>query len=1098
MPCIPLQISKSSIIPLIENEVAVIDTDLGFALINTLSATEFDFQTIVSEDNVNTSMLTFWIPNDIKRNFPCSLSVKDKKGNTIDFTVEHCGNILPQTGAPGEPPRHETKGEHWRRIGEKCNPSFKNRLTVIAPVSTQNASQKRRFGLLKDSAVDVQNQQISYTYSEEMYPWILFLDFLPERDILNTYLTHFSQFESVNGDKGDYCKQSSLRFEYVSKFTRIMMFEVPSGKQCQINRIDGLEGSLYLTKVDALQIYPFKACYLVLLVPPFFDFRALLTADIKVEALAAWKFSIFGDSHTMGRATPASQVTSNHPQHRTKHQQSEHFSKSNRAPADIPGSNTPSEKLPAYAAVGTTPAPTPASQHVNPYQNSPALTDTVAEASLPDVAKGTADRICSNGECKAAERACKTPNRDSTHGNSRNDPPTVSPTIPWTHLPASQSSQCDEKPTTHMAIDQAQHSECAPEFGEGDQEMLPSQPVHLSTPLKKIINIEDEALSSQKTCLREQQAAGSEIKNSQGEVANLINKLSDPIITPSSPPDAFEPLPDSNDQHHNSDPIVSTPPSQHQALDTVPEHLPGNDQPSDMLPLSPDDSFVVEVTKDLQNSAPPPKNMSPHIPTVDKGATRSPIQDAFKRSSVLPANDKTRVCIDITGEDEDTRHTGSTQSSIERETQNQPLQLRFASLSPFTEVSRKWFHTFDANVIDALATKAQDIAINCGHLPSMNTALYLLSQGPWVPTHVSIHVRQAALAAVGVGWSWVNQVPTAFPFTCYEACLSLATLSAIPSNHVTPNEAIYEPYSTVCANLCQQTRNFLFSRFVLQCQACTKPSTVQIDTFMVTIKTDTRVEELCDLLVPTWNDDAVTECKVCSCLDVSKAQWKCSKLGPLIVIRIMTSQGASLPKLEEERLPLGHTFMFQGREYEIRCLITTTRVDIACQMIVLHTSQSGMISVYDHNNGIRVVERKHVSGKLLISGLVVLPVNSPKAILMTKQLAEAAGGGEVAQYKKKQIKVVKGFLKSPRKQKRTRPAKLSQPSSKNSSKAKSSQKKKRKAKHGPNKGEKIESTFREIDLEGLPRAAVHETLANVGVISMFDGVGSVYHIIKKN
>ena len=37
----------------------------------------------------------------------------------------------------------------------------------------------------------------------------------------------------------------------------------------------------------------------------------------------------------------------------------------------------------------------------------------------------------------------------------------------------------------------------------------------------------------------------------------------------------------------------------------------------------------------------------------------------------------------------------------------------------------------------------------------------------------------------------------------------------------------------------------------------------------------------------------------------------------------------------------------------------------------------------------------------------------------------------------------------------------------------------------------------EIDPEGLPRIIAHGTLAGIGVISMFDGVGSVYHIIKK-
>ena len=294
----------------------------------------------------------------------------------IVLTIEHCGNILPQTGAPGEPPRHETKGEHWRRIGEKCNPSFKNRLTVIAPVSTHNASQKRRFGLLKDSAVDLLTQQVSYTYSEEIYPWILFLDSIPERDTLDTFLTHFSHFESVNSAKGDFCKQSSLRFEQVSKFTRIMMFEIPSGKQCQINRVDGLESSLYLTKVDALQIYPFKACYLVMLVPPHFDFSAMLTADTEVEAIAAWKFSALNNS---GKKTPTVPPTSS-TQHQppTKDQRTDHCVKPPRTPSVPPSSKKGIDKLPAYAVVGTTPPPTPPSQHVNPYQNSPPLTDAVA------------------------------------------------------------------------------------------------------------------------------------------------------------------------------------------------------------------------------------------------------------------------------------------------------------------------------------------------------------------------------------------------------------------------------------------------------------------------------------------------------------------------------------------------------------------------------------------------------------------------------------------------------------------------------------------------------------------------------------------------
>ena len=282
-----------------------------------------------------------------------------------------------------------------------------------------------------------------------------------------------------------------------------------------------------------------------------------------------------------------------------------------------------------------------------------------------------------------------------------------------------------------------------------------------------------------------------------------------------------------------------------------------------------------------------------------------------------------------------------------------------------------------------------------------------------------------------------------------------------------------------------------------KCQACLRSSSIPIDTFTATIKPNTSIDELCDLLVPIWNTDELTECQACPCLDAAKAKWKCGKLGPLIIVRIKAPPGVSFPKLEEERLPLGHKFMFQEREYEIQCLIATTRLDFDSQLIVLHTSQPGMISMYDHNNGIRVVDSKLVSGKLLISGLVILPVKSPKAILMTKQLSEAAGGGEVAQYRRRQLKVVKGFLKSPRKQKRTRTSQLSHPSCKHNAKTKSSKKKVKATRHGPPKDGKNEGTVEEIDPEGLPRIIAHGTLANIGVISMFDGVGSVYHIIKK-
>ena len=297
MPLIPLQITMSSVITYLDEDEPIAGTELGLSLISDFSATRFECQTVVDDDNSNVAMVTFCIPRSVKSVFPRDYSLTNKDGKKIQFTIEHCGNILPRTGAPGEPPRHETKSEHWRRVGENRNPSYKNRLTVIAPASSQSAPQRRRFGLLKESYVDSSNQHVSYTYAEENYPWILFLDPLPEIEYIDVFSTHFGHFETVSAAKGDFQKQHTVRHDHTSKQMRIMSFQLPSGRQCQINRIEGTEDSSYLTKVDALHIYPFKDCQLVVLVPPYIDYRTLLITEAKLVVTTVWMFEPFAKSN---------------------------------------------------------------------------------------------------------------------------------------------------------------------------------------------------------------------------------------------------------------------------------------------------------------------------------------------------------------------------------------------------------------------------------------------------------------------------------------------------------------------------------------------------------------------------------------------------------------------------------------------------------------------------------------------------------------------------------------------------------------------------------------------------------------------------------
>ena len=71
--------------------------------------------------------------------------------------------------------------------------------------------------------------------------------------------------------------------------------------------------------------------------------------------------------------------------HSTSRSRTDHGAQPPRTPSVPPSSKKKIDQLPAYAALGTTPPPTPPSQHVNPYQNSPPLTDAGAEVPPEDL-----------------------------------------------------------------------------------------------------------------------------------------------------------------------------------------------------------------------------------------------------------------------------------------------------------------------------------------------------------------------------------------------------------------------------------------------------------------------------------------------------------------------------------------------------------------------------------------------------------------------------------------------------------------------------------------------------------------------------------------
>ena len=156
---------------------------------------------MVEDDSSYNQMVVFFVPSTASIAFPYVFTYKDRMQHLVTCTIEPCGNLLPSAGAPGEPPRQETKKEHWKRVGEKLNPSFKNRLTVVAPLSTRSAPQKRRFGQLREAFVDDNQQRTSYPYADEIYLRILLHDILPFAETFETYIILFAANERIGERK---------------------------------------------------------------------------------------------------------------------------------------------------------------------------------------------------------------------------------------------------------------------------------------------------------------------------------------------------------------------------------------------------------------------------------------------------------------------------------------------------------------------------------------------------------------------------------------------------------------------------------------------------------------------------------------------------------------------------------------------------------------------------------------------------------------------------------------------------------------------------------------------------------------------------------
>ena len=435
------------------------------------------------------------------------------------------------------------------------------------------------------------NQHVSYTYAEENYPWILFLDPLPEIEYIDVFSTHFGHFETLSVAKGDFQKQHTIRHDHTSKQKRIMSFQLPSGRQCQINRIEGTEDSSYLTKVDALHIYPFKDCQLVVLVPPYIDYRTFLITEAKLVVTTVWMFEPFAKTNVRNTRPDASlpkvapsKSPGKSPARNKPSGTHEEQTKQSCHQKDV---SEISPQVPAYTSASAAPPPTPHSHSSQPHQSNP-LPCSVAPVSESQIPPGQTLKPPSSQESIMDPSKTASEQRDDL--NQARVPkvvPTVSSTVTWTNPPGSQTVPQMEQLTGNMAVDLEgiEGNEGNGETGNNeDCEMPPVVPHVCVTPDSKGIYHGRNANSSQKDPAPVRKIEGSQQitpmkgdnvrKNSSlqqdGEKAedkqadpNLrLSPLSDPISPVSPLLGTTTPKGERAIKHVDSDPITVTPPSE--------------------------------------------------------------------------------------------------------------------------------------------------------------------------------------------------------------------------------------------------------------------------------------------------------------------------------------------------------------------------------------------------------------------------------------------------------------------------------------------------------------------------------------------------------
>lgn len=120
--------------------------------------------------------------------------------------------------------------------------------------------------------------------------------------------------------------------------------------------------------------------------------------------------------------------------------------------------------------------------------------------------------------------------------------------------------------------------------------------------------------------------------------------------------------------------------------------------------------------------------------------------------------------------------------------------------------------------------------------------------------------------------------------------------------------ALFEIFHTLCNNLCQPTRLFMFSNWKIQCPDCDNEF---VDCVLQFNYQDEGIEQLTieKNIVSNWqpclNSSALHSLHADTCPQNLPLATNCAKLGPLIVVHLHNKPDKRHYKLEDQQLALG-------------------------------------------------------------------------------------------------------------------------------------------------------------------------------------------------